>query len=58
MIRIAFVLGVINASILVSSKLNVSGRMSQNTGFAPRNKNAFTVDENVNDGVITSSPGS
>ena len=21
--------------------------MSQNTGFAPRNKNAFTVDENV-----------
>src|SRR4030095_2755215 len=40
-----------------SSRFSVSGRMSQNTGRAPRNTNAFTVDTKVNDGTTTSSPG-
>jgi hypothetical protein len=35
---------------------NVSGRMSTNTGTAPRSTNAFAVDTKVNDGMITSSP--
>ena len=35
----------------------MSGRMSTNTGTPPRSTNAFAVDTNVNDGMITSSPG-
>ena len=35
----------------------MSGRMSAKTGRAPRSTNAFTVETNVNDGTITSSPG-
>ena len=35
----------------------MSGRMSTNTGTAPRSTNAFAVETNVNDGMITSSPG-
>ncbi len=38
--------------------LSVSARMSTNTGTAPRSTNAFAVDTNVNDGMMTSSPGS
>ena len=38
--------------------MKVSSRISQKIGFAPLNKKAFTVDEKVKDGVITSSPGS
>ena len=36
--------------------LSVSSRMSTNTGTAPRRTKAVAVDENVNDGMITSSP--
>ena len=36
----------------------VSGRTSTKTGRAPRRTNAFAVDTNVKDGMITSSPGS
>ncbi len=32
--------------------------MSTKTGIAPRSTNAVAVDENVNEGMITSSPGS
>ena len=35
----------------------MSGRMSTKTGTPPRSANAFAVDTNVNDGMITSSPG-
>jgi hypothetical protein len=49
--------GVIAASISVSSMLQVSSRISTNTGVAPRSTNAFAVDTNVNDGMRTSSPG-
>ncbi len=35
----------------------MSGRMSTNTGRAPRSTNALTVETNVNAGQITSSPG-
>ena len=45
------------ASISVSSMFSVSGRMSTNTGVAPRSTNALAVETNVNDGMITSSPG-
>ena len=31
--------------------------MSTKTGIAPRSTNAFAVETNVNDGMITSSPG-
>ncbi len=31
--------------------------MSTNTGVAPRSTNAFAVDTNVYDGMMTSSPG-
>ena len=41
-----------------SSRFRVSSRMSTNTGTAPRSKNALTVETKVNDGTITSSPGS
>ena len=34
----------------------MSARMSTKTGVAPRSANAVAVDENVNDGMITSSP--
>ncbi len=44
------------ASIFVSSMFNVSGRMSTKTGVAPRSTNAFAVETNVNDGMMTSSP--
>src|SRR5687767_7339271 len=37
--------------------LRVSGLMSTNTATAPLNTNALAVDANVNDGMITSSPG-
>ena len=37
--------------------LSVSGRMSTNTGVAPRSTNALAVETNVNDGMMTSSPG-
>ena len=55
--RIARVRGVIAASTSRSSRLSVSGRMSTNTGTAPRSTKAFTVDTKVNAGQITSSPG-
>jgi hypothetical protein len=34
----------------------VSGRMSMNTGVAPRKTNAFAVDTKVKEGIMTSSP--
>ena len=55
--RIARVRGVIAASTSRSSRLSVSGRMSTNTGRAPRSTKALTVDTKVNAGQITSSPG-
>ena len=36
---------------------NVSGRMSMNTGVAPRRAKAFIVVTNVKEGTMTSSPG-
>ena len=53
-----FVLSVIAASIFVSSIFIVSGRMSTKTSVAPANTNELAVDEKVNEGRITSSPGS
>ena len=53
---IAFVLGVINASIFSGSMLNVSLSISANTGFAPTMPIASVVATNVNAVVITSSP--
>ena len=53
----AFVRGVIAFSTSASSRLQVSSRMSTNTGVAPRRTKAFAVETNVNDGMITSSPG-
>ena len=53
----ALVRGVIAASISDSSMLSVSGRMSTNTGTAPRRTNALAVETKVNEGMITSSPG-
>src|SRR5258708_582904 len=35
----------------------VSGRISTKTGFAPARTTALAVDTNVNEGMITSSPG-
>jgi hypothetical protein len=55
--RCAFVLGVMAASIRFSSRFKVSGRMSTNTGFAPKRTKAFAVETKVKDGRITSSPG-
>ncbi len=37
---------------------SVSGRMSTNTGTAPRSTNALAVETKVKDGMMTSSPGS
>ena len=54
----ARVRGVISASSRVSSRFSVSGRMSTNTGRAPRSTKALAVETKVNDGTITSSPGS
>jgi hypothetical protein len=48
---------VIAASILASSMFSVSGRMSTNTGTPPRTATALAVETNVNEGMITSSPG-
>ena len=53
---IAFVLGVIAASIFSGSMLNVSGLMSTNTGVAFAKPIALAVATNVNAVVITSSP--
>ena len=53
----ALVRGVMRASSRVSSMFSVSGRTSQNTGFAPRRTKALAVETKVNDGTITSSPG-
>ena len=36
----------------------MSGRMSTKTGTPPRSTNAFAVETNAKDGMITSSPGS
>ena len=46
------------ASILFSSIFIVSFLISQKIGFAPRSKNALTVDEKVKEGTIISSPAS
>ena len=35
----------------------MSARMSTNTGVAPRSTKALAVETNVNEGMITSSPG-
>ena len=48
----------IAASISDSSRFKVSRRMSTKTGRAPRSKKALAVETKVNDGRITSSPGS
>ena len=48
---------VIAPSMRVSSRFSVSGRMSTNTGRAPRSTTAFTVDTKVKGGTMTSSPG-
>ena len=37
--------------------LSVSGRQSTNTVVAPRRQNALAVEQKVNEGTITSSPG-
>ena len=58
MTRIAFVRAVMAASTRRSSRLSVSALMSTNTGRAPRSTKAFAEDTNVNDGMMTSSPGS
>ena len=49
--------GVIAASISRSSMFSVSGRISTNTGVAPRSTTALAVETKVKDGRITSSPG-
>src|SRR4051812_2361036 len=54
----ALVRGVIAASINVSSRFNVSGLISTNTGTARRSTTALAVETKVKDGMITSSPGS
>ncbi len=53
----ARVRGVSAAAMARSSRFSVSGRMSTKTGTPPRSTNAFAVDTNVNEGMITSSPG-
>src|SRR5262245_33874692 len=53
----ALVRGVTAASTCDSSRFSVSGRMSTNTGRAPERTNAFAVETNVYEGMITSSPG-
>ena len=52
------VFGVIADSIFFSSMFIVSGRRSTKTGTAPRSAIAFAHDTNVNEGKMTSSPGS
>ena len=54
---IAFVFGVIAASISSGVVLYVFGSMSTKTGLAPACRIAFAEAMNVNDGQITSSPG-
>ena len=44
-------------STSAGSRLNVSGRISANTGFAPSRHTALAVAKNVKLGTITSSPG-
>ena len=53
---IALVRGVISDSSRLSSMFRVSGRMSANTGVAPRSTYAFIDETKVNEGTITSSP--
>src|SRR5436190_15247117 len=53
----AFVRGVTAASTSSSSRFSVSGRTSTKTGLAPSRTNALAVEEKVNEGRITSSPG-
>ena len=53
----AFVFGVMSASIFDGSRLNVCGSMSAKTGTAPRRAAASAVATNVKADVITSSPG-
>ena len=55
--QMARVLEVIADSTRFSSRFNVSGRISTNTGIPPRSAMAFAVLTKVNDGMITSSPG-
>jgi len=43
--------GVIACSIFISSILRVSGRISMNTGIAPRSTTAFADETKVNDGT-------
>ena len=50
------VLGVIAASIFVTSMLQVSGSISTNTALAPVNQMASAVAKNVLEVVMTSSP--
>src|SRR3954468_15502184 len=45
------------ASSWRSSMFSVSGRQSTHTGTPPRSANAVAVEQNVNDGTSTSSPG-
>ena len=54
---IAFVAVLILYSTSAGSRLNVSGLMSANTGFAPSRHTALAVAKNVKLGTITSSPG-
>ena len=54
---IALVSLVILYTTSAGSRLNVSGTMSANTGFAPSRHTALAVAKNVKLGTITSSPG-
>ncbi|MPM77495.1 hypothetical protein SDC9_124501 [bioreactor metagenome] len=58
MTHTAFVFGVIADSINCSSMFMVSGRMSTKTIVAPLSTKASAVEEKVNEGMMTSSPGS
>jgi hypothetical protein len=53
----ALVLGVIAASILLASMLQVSGSMSMKTGVAPSKAMTSAVATKVNGVVMISSPG-
>ena len=48
---------VIASAARAGSRFSVSGSTSTKTGVAPRRTNALAVEENVNEGMITSSPG-
>ena len=54
---IAAVAGVINLAISSGSMLNVSPRISANTGVAPSRVMHDTEAKNVKEGTMTSSPG-